>query len=92
MGRDNAHGGSAVGWARTGGGEMSGARTWAAVRKWAGHARADGEMSRARTWAAYKKTAQGLETLRGGVENDGGSRRNRTTDTRIFSPLLYLLS
>ena len=39
-----------------------------------------------------KKTAQGLETLRGGVENDGGSRRNRTTDTRIFSPLLYLLS
>ena len=39
-----------------------------------------------------QKTAQGLETLRGGVENDGGSRRNRTTDTRIFSPLLYLLS
>ena len=75
MGRDNAHGGAAVGWTRTGGWGMSRARTWALASA-----------------SCKKKTAQGLETLRGGVENDGGSRRNRTTDTRIFSPLLYLLS
>ena len=29
MGRDNAHGGAAVGWTRTGGWGMSRARTWA---------------------------------------------------------------
>ena len=66
MGRDNAHGGAAVGWTRT--------------------------ACLPLPLVANKKTAQGLKTLRGGVENDGGSRRNRTTDTRIFSPLLYLLS
>ncbi len=26
------------------------------------------------------------------IENYGGQGRNRTTDTRIFSPLLYQLS
>jgi hypothetical protein len=26
------------------------------------------------------------------VESDGGQGRNRTTDTRIFNPLLYQLS
>lgn len=29
---------------------------------------------------------------RSGVKNTGGQGRNRTTDTRIFSPLLYQLS
>ena len=54
MGRDNAHGGAAVGWARTGGeverkgthtaGQGSGGdRTWA-----------DGWMNGARTWAAER--------------------------------------
>ena len=62
--------------------------THRAARRWDGHALGHLPLP----LVANKKTAQGLETLRGGVENDGGSRRNRTTDTRIFSPLLYLLS
>ena len=34
----------------------------------------------------------GLRIAENGNGKDGGQGRNRTTDTRIFSPLLYQLS
>ena len=38
--------------------------------------------------AGKRKTARNREPFR----NSGGQGRNRTTDTRIFNPLLYQLS
>ena len=54
---------------------------------------AQSELQRARHWLRLVggENKKGLALLQGLICN-GAQRRNRTTDTRIFNPLLYRLS